>query len=84
MVRILLPKNLRSAQAQALLRHLAVLMMAFVLTLLYHGMLGIQVVIEDYVEHRALELGLHVFVKLSAFLCALGTVFALIRITLGA
>ena len=30
MVRILLPKNLRSAQAQALLRHLAVLMMAFV------------------------------------------------------
>ncbi len=62
----------------------AFLMMAFVLTLLYHGMLGIQVVIEDYVEHRALELGLHVVVKLSAFLCALGTVFALIRITLGA
>lgn len=30
MVRILLPKNLRSAHAQALLRHLAVLMMAFV------------------------------------------------------
>lgn len=62
----------------------AFLMMVFVLTLLYHGMLGIQVVIEDYVEHRALELGLHVVVKLSAFLCALGSVFALIRITLGA
>lgn len=62
----------------------AFLMMAFVLTLLYHGMLGIQVVIEDYIHQRALELGLLIFVKLAAFLCALGTVYALIRITLGA
>ena len=62
----------------------AFLMMAFVLTLLYHGMLGIQVVVEDYVHTRALELGLQIVVKLAAFLCALGTVYALIRITLGA
>jgi succinate dehydrogenase / fumarate reductase, membrane anchor subunit len=62
----------------------AFLMMAFVLTLLYHGMLGIQVVVEDYIHQRALELGLQIVVKLAAFLCALGTVYALIRITLGA
>jgi succinate dehydrogenase / fumarate reductase membrane anchor subunit len=62
----------------------AFLLMAFVLTLLYHGMLGLQVVIEDYIHQRALELGLQMVVKLSAFLCALGTVYALIRITLGA
>jgi succinate dehydrogenase / fumarate reductase membrane anchor subunit len=62
----------------------AFLMMAFVLTLLYHGMLGIQVVVEDYVHTRAVELGLQIVVKLAAFLCALGTVYALIRITLGA
>lgn len=62
----------------------AFLLMAFVLTLLYHGMLGLQVVIEDYIHQRALELSLQIVVKLAAFLCALGTVYALIRITLGA
>jgi succinate dehydrogenase / fumarate reductase, membrane anchor subunit len=62
----------------------AFLLMAFVLTLLYHGMLGVQVVIEDYIHTRALELGLQIIVKLTVFLCALGTVYALIRITLGA
>jgi succinate dehydrogenase / fumarate reductase, membrane anchor subunit len=62
----------------------AFLLMAFVVTLLYHGMLGVQVVIEDYIHTRALELGLQILVKLIVFLCALGTVYALIRITLGA
>jgi len=62
----------------------AFLMIALVLSSLYHGMLGIQVVIEDYVHARGLEIGLQIFVKLAAFLCALAAVYALIRITLGA
>lgn len=62
----------------------AFLMIAFVLALFYHGMLGMQVVIEDYVNQHALEVGLQILVKVGAFLCALGAIFALVRITLGA
>lgn len=62
----------------------AFLLLAFLLALIYHAMLGVQVVIEDYIHTRWLEIGLQVFIKLAAFLAALACAFALVRIVLGA
>lgn len=62
----------------------AFLLLAFLLTLIYHALLGVQVVIEDYIHTRWLEVSLQVAIKLIAFLAALATAFALIRIVLGA
>ena len=62
----------------------AILMAAFVVALFWHAKLGIQVVIEDYVHTRATEITLHLA---NTFLCALGAVaslYAIVRISLGA
>lgn len=55
----------------------ATLMLAYVGALLWHGQLGLQVVIEDYVSHRGLELFAQLAVKL---LFALAGVAALVAI----
>ncbi|MBK8285051.1 MAG: succinate dehydrogenase, hydrophobic membrane anchor protein [Ahniella sp.] len=62
----------------------AFLLLTFMLALIYHALLGVQVVIEDYLHTRWLEVSLQVAIKLIAFLAALATAFALIRIVLGA
>ena len=62
----------------------AILLSAFVVALFWHAKLGIQVVIEDYVHARAVEIALHLA---NTFLCALGAVaslYAIVRIALGA
>jgi succinate dehydrogenase / fumarate reductase, membrane anchor subunit len=62
----------------------AILLSAFVVALFWHAKLGIQVVIEDYVHARATEIALHLA---NTFLCALGAVaslYAIVRIALGA
>jgi succinate dehydrogenase / fumarate reductase membrane anchor subunit len=61
----------------------ALLLTAFVLAAFWHAQLGVQVVIEDYVHTRWLEITLQLAVK---FLCALGalaSVLAIVRIALG-
>lgn len=61
----------------------AILMAAFVLAIFHHARLGLQVVIEDYVHTRWLEVTLQVLVWLVAALGTIVGLFAIVRIALG-
>jgi succinate dehydrogenase / fumarate reductase membrane anchor subunit len=61
----------------------AVLMIAFTTAMFWHAQLGLQVVIEDYVHTRWVEVTLLVLVRLLATLFALGCALAVLRVALG-
>ena len=60
----------------------AILMAVFVLALFWHAKLGLQVLIEDYVHDRAVELVLLVLNILLCSLGALASLYAIARIAL--
>ena len=62
----------------------AVLLIALVITMFKHAVLGLQVVIEDYVHTRWMEVALLVLVKFIAVLGTLATLMAVLRVALGA
>lgn len=61
----------------------AFLILALVLAVIYHALLGVQVVVEDYIHTRWLEVSVLTSVRLLAFLAALATSLAVVRIAVG-
>jgi succinate dehydrogenase / fumarate reductase, membrane anchor subunit len=61
----------------------AVLMIAFLVASFWHAQLGLQVIVEDYVHGKGLELASQIAIKFVCFLGAAASVLAVIRIALG-
>ena len=59
----------------------AVLLILLLVASFYHGALGLQVVIEDWVAVEGLRLGLIITVKLAAILLAVLGIFAVVKIS---
>ena len=60
----------------------AILFALFSLALFWHAKLGVQVVIEDYVHNRALEIAFQLLVTFLCVLGALASLYAIARIAL--
>jgi succinate dehydrogenase / fumarate reductase membrane anchor subunit len=73
------------ARAHAIVHHpfAAVWLTAFVIATFWHAQLGLQVVIEDYVNSRWLEVAAQLAVKFFCVVGALASVLAIVRIALG-
>ena len=61
----------------------AAMAVLFVVTSLYHSRLGLQVVIEDYIHQRAVEIFLLVSIKIAAIFGGVLAVLAILKLALG-
>jgi succinate dehydrogenase / fumarate reductase membrane anchor subunit len=78
----LIGADLATAQAVLARPYNAILMAALLVALFWHTKLGMQVVIEDYVHARAVEVTLLVLNSLLCALGALASLYAIARIAL--
>jgi succinate dehydrogenase / fumarate reductase membrane anchor subunit len=62
----------------------AVLLVLLVATLFFHSLLGIQVVIEDYVHHAGLKVVVLVLIKFAHVLAVALGVYSVLRVGFGA
>jgi succinate dehydrogenase / fumarate reductase membrane anchor subunit len=62
----------------------AVFLVLLLIATFYHGALGLQVVIEDYVENETARFGLLIVMRLAAILFAVRGIFAVLKLSLGA
>ncbi|HEX5055946.1 MAG TPA: succinate dehydrogenase, hydrophobic membrane anchor protein [Gammaproteobacteria bacterium] len=62
----------------------AVLLISTALALFWHSALGLQVIIEDYIGSKGLQLTLIIAVKLAHVLFAIVSILAVLKIALGA
>ena len=62
----------------------AVLMISLVIAALYHGFLGAQVVIEDYIHHEGFKMFKLIGTKLFFALIGIAAVFSILKIAFGA
>lgn len=61
----------------------ALLLVLFIPTLFYHAMLGVQVVIEDYVHHERIKGAAVITVKFIAVVCTASSLLSVLRLTSG-
>ena len=61
----------------------AVLLILLIATTFYHGALGLQVVIEDYVHHEGMKLALILLEKFASVVLAAAALFAVLKIAVG-
>jgi len=73
------------AGARAVVAHPvnAVLLIAFLVAMLWHAQLGLQVIIEDYMHTAWLAITAQLLVRYACILAALAGVLAIVRIALG-
>lgn len=74
--------DLASVQATLARPWNAILLAMFALALFWHAKLGLQVVIEDYVHRRAVEIALQLLVTFLCVIGALASLYAIGRIAL--